>query len=30
MEAMMALPAFAQWTAEGLAETSVIEKFEAD
>ena len=30
MEAMMALPAFAQWTAEGLAETIVIEKFEAD
>ena len=30
MEAMMALPAFAQWTAEGLAETIVLEKFEAD
>jgi glutathione S-transferase len=28
MEAMMALPAFAQWTAEGLAETLVIDRFE--
>jgi len=24
----MALPAFAQWTRDGLAETIVIEKFE--
>jgi glutathione S-transferase len=28
MEAMMALPAFAEWTRAGLAETLVIEKFE--
>src|SRR5215813_9657999 len=28
METMMALPAFAQWTAEGLAETLVIDRFE--
>ena len=28
MEAMMALPAFAQWTEEGLAETLVIDRFE--
>ncbi|MDE2379224.1 glutathione S-transferase family protein [Bradyrhizobium sp.] len=28
METMMALPAFQQWTKEGLAETLVIEKFE--
>jgi glutathione S-transferase len=28
MEAMIALPAFAQWTAEGLAETLVIDRFE--
>jgi glutathione S-transferase len=28
MEAMMALPAFAEWTKAGLAETLVIEKFE--
>jgi glutathione S-transferase len=28
MEAMMALPAFAEWTTAGLAETIVIEKFE--
>jgi glutathione S-transferase len=28
MEAMMALPAFAEWTRAGLAETIVIEKFE--
>ena len=28
MEAMMAHPAFAAWTREGLAETLVIEKFE--
>lgn len=28
MEAMMALPAFAQWTAEGLAETLIIDRFE--
>ncbi|MDI1264020.1 MAG: glutathione S-transferase family protein [bacterium] len=27
-EAMLALPAFQQWTREGLAETLVIEKFE--
>jgi glutathione S-transferase len=27
-EAMQALPAFRQWTAEGLAETLVIERFE--
>ena len=29
MEAMMALPAFAEWTAAALAETLVIERFEA-
>ena len=28
MEAMMALPAFAEWTKAGLAETIVIAKFE--
>jgi glutathione S-transferase len=28
METMMALPAFAEWTREGLAETLVIERFE--
>ena len=28
METMMALPAFAEWTRAGLAETLVIEKFE--
>ena len=28
MEAMQALPAFQQWTREGLAETIIIEKFE--
>jgi len=28
MDAMMALPAFAEWTKAGLAETIVIEKFE--
>jgi glutathione S-transferase len=28
MDAMMALPAFAEWTKGGLAETLVIEKFE--
>jgi glutathione S-transferase len=28
MKTMMALPAFQQWTREGLAETIVIEKFE--
>lgn len=28
MEAMMALPAFQEWTRDGLAETLVIEKFE--
>jgi glutathione S-transferase len=30
MDAMMSLPAFQQWTDEALAETIVIEKFEAD
>ncbi|MET0877930.1 MAG: glutathione S-transferase family protein [Tardiphaga sp.] len=30
MEAMQALTAFRQWTDEGLAETLVIERFEAD
>jgi len=29
MEAMLALPAFQQWTREGLAETLLIERFEA-
>jgi glutathione S-transferase len=29
MEAMMALPAFKEWTSEGIAETLVIDKFEA-
>jgi len=29
MDAMMALPAFAEWTEAGLAETLVIERFEA-
>jgi glutathione S-transferase len=29
MDAMMAQPAFAEWTRAGLAETLVIEKFEA-
>jgi glutathione S-transferase len=28
MDAMMALPAFAEWTKDGLAETIIIEKFE--
>ncbi|WP_298260474.1 glutathione S-transferase family protein [Bradyrhizobium sp.] len=28
MDAMMALPAFAEWTKAGLAETIIIEKFE--
>ena len=28
MATMMALPAFAEWTRDGLAETLVIEKFE--
>jgi len=28
MDTMMALPAFAEWTKDGLAETIVIEKFE--
>ena len=28
METMMALPAFQEWTREGLAETLVIAKFE--
>jgi glutathione S-transferase len=30
MAAMMTLPAFAEWTAAGLAETIVIERFETD
>lgn len=30
MDAMMALPAFRQWTEEGLAETLLIERFEID
>jgi glutathione S-transferase len=30
MDTMMALPAFQQWTREGLAETIVIDRFEAD
>lgn len=30
MDAMMSLPAFQQWTEQGLAETLVIEKLEAD
>jgi glutathione S-transferase len=30
MDTMMALPAFAQWTRQGLAETVVIAKFEDD
>jgi glutathione S-transferase len=30
MDAMMALPAFAEWTSAGLAETLVIERFEND
>jgi glutathione S-transferase len=30
MEAMLALPAFQEWTRAGLAETLVIEKFEVD
>jgi glutathione S-transferase len=30
MEAMMALPAFQEWTRAGLAETIVIERFETD
>jgi glutathione S-transferase len=28
MDTMMALPAFQEWTRDGLAETLVIEKFE--
>ena len=28
MDAMMALPAFQEWTKAGVAETLVIEKFE--
>ena len=28
VDAMMALPAFQQWTRDGLAETLVIERFE--
>jgi glutathione S-transferase len=28
MDTMLALPAFAEWTKAGLAETIVIEKFE--
>jgi glutathione S-transferase len=30
MEVMLAYPAFAEWTAQALAETLVIERFEAD
>ncbi|MEO6380765.1 MAG: glutathione S-transferase C-terminal domain-containing protein, partial [Nitrobacter sp.] len=30
MDTMISLPAFQQWTDEALAETIVIEKFEAD
>jgi glutathione S-transferase len=30
MDAMMALPAFQEWTRAGLAETPVIEKFEVE
>jgi glutathione S-transferase len=30
MEAMASLPAFAEWTRAGLAETLLIEKFEND
>jgi glutathione S-transferase len=30
MDAMMSLPALQQWTEQGLAETLVIEKLEAD
>ena len=30
METMLAYPAFAEWTAKALAETLVIERFEAD
>jgi glutathione S-transferase len=29
MDAMQALPAFQEWTRDGLAETIVIEKFES-
>ena len=29
MDTMMALPAFAEWTQAGLAETHVIERLEA-
>ena len=28
MEAMQALPAFQEWTRDGLAETMIIDKFE--
>jgi glutathione S-transferase len=28
MDTMMAMPAFQEWTRDGLAETLVIEKFE--
>ncbi|MGL6062658.1 MAG: glutathione S-transferase, partial [Bradyrhizobium sp.] len=28
MEAMQGLPAFQEWTRDGLAETIIIEKFE--
>jgi len=28
METMQALPAFQEWTRDGLAETIIIEKFE--
>lgn len=30
MDAMMSFPAFQQWTEQGLAETGVIERLEAD
>jgi glutathione S-transferase len=30
MDAMQSQPAFAEWTAAGLAETIVIDKFETD
>jgi len=29
VDAMMSLPAFQQWTREGLAETLLIDRFEA-
>ena len=30
MEAMLAYPPFAEWTAQALAETLVIDRFETD